>query len=143
MNYSENIKNADWLNESQKKRLLAVYETVKFKDIERQALDMLKLDEAGARCVSPCEYKNLVVGLMQQIPLNGLEELEAQGYKGILWSLYLFFDTLDCDDFYTLRNISDAYCHSDGSGNYEQAIDKLYRATVEENKENLRLLEAV
>src|SRR5690606_976287 len=135
--YSNKIKGASWLNESQKGRLLAVYETVKIKDIMKQAIYFLDFDQPGIAGKPPVEYKNMIVELMAN-----WEEKNSDMVQ-LLWSLYLFFDTLDCDDFSTICKISTAMNYSDDSGNHEPAINELYRETLSEAKDKLRLLETL
>lgn len=136
-NYPEHIKNAQWLSDSQKVRLLAVYETVKIKNLIDQAIDFLNFDQPGFKCKSPLEYKNMVVELMTKL------KKKDQDWAIPLWNLYLFFDTLDCDDFNTICEISTAMNYRDDFGNYEPAINKLYQDTLNETNDKLRLLETL
>lgn len=125
------IKKADWLNESQKKKLIKVYNSIRTKDITGQALDVLRFNGLTdpTRYISPWHYKTAMISVLRLISLEGASEIiprrELVEIGDIVESIYKFFDILDSDSFNTLSEVYDAYNYS--NGNPDKKINELMK----------------
>jgi hypothetical protein len=133
------IENASWLTDSQKSRLTAVYSTVRLNDIDVVALEMLNLASYGAERITPLEYKSTIIDIMSLVSGCDIAKDRLADYLKMLKMLYVFFDTLDDEDFHTLCDIECAYSLTDRNER-ESRIESLYKGRIDDAK---RLLEAL
>lgn len=137
----------DWLNDDQKKKLQAVYNTVQFKDIVDQAFDNFNLGLYLDARNSTAQYSAFTYMFHLQKILQACNRpdflavagTEAERKEAIahVEGLIDFFRVLDSESFDTLNDIYEA---ANASGRHDEAIDTLYNKTREKYRAKLEAM---
>ncbi|WP_262250081.1 hypothetical protein [Parapedobacter soli] len=141
MNYPNDFINADHLSESQKSKLMAVYNTIRIKDIISQAIEFLGFQERGAGAPGVYEFLQTIRLCMRLCARDAANDAELKNSYELLERLHCFFDTLNSDDFNVILDIDKACQYSDETGGYDNAINKLYIETKERITKKLKSME--
>lgn len=149
MRFTDSFLTYSWLNESQKKKLQAVYNTVQNKDIVDQAFDNLEFNrfvDGSGRAVkfSPMSYLFSLRTVLQAcnridfLELVGNNQAEQEEVRRHLERLYDFFRVLDSESFSTLSAIEEA---AELEELQPGTIDRLYSETKAKYLEKLEAME--
>ncbi|SFC07562.1 hypothetical protein SAMN05421747_10421 [Parapedobacter composti] len=143
MNYPNDFLTAEWLDDEDKAKLMAVYSTVRCRDVIGQALQMLYFDKPNS---SPFDYGTLVRLVIRACSLEPVKRLigndeRVQEALDLLDNMLTFFDILNGDDFHTLLSIDKACQYGDDQGRYSPAIDRLFIETKSTLEHRLKSME--
>lgn len=125
MNYPDDFMRAEHLTGEAKAKLMAVYNTVRCKDVIGQAFEMLCLHECNS---GPYDYYSFIKSIIAACSLSSSfnkvldEEYGMKTALGLMDNLMTFFEILASDDFRTILAI-------DKVSQYEGDVDKLYDET--------------
>lgn len=131
------------LNESQKKKLQAVYNTVKYKDIVSQAFDALNL---GGSPDYFCEtsYVSALTILLQACNRPGFLDIvncesDREEIRKQVDSLLQFFRVLENPSFSLLKKIDDAAQAS--PSRLDEEIDELYNEVLDHYRAKMEAMD--
>jgi|GEM_PF-3012949 len=99
MNFPKSIEKSTYFTDSQKSKLLALYNSIRIKDIVEQALEQLDMTENES---NPYVYRNIVNDMFLLLSLEGARESLGNKFDHtveMLRNLRNFFDILCCEDY--------------------------------------------
>lgn len=141
MNYPNDFLKADWLNDNQKSKLMAVYNTIRIKDIISQAIEFLGFQERGFGTPGVYEFLQAIRLWMRLCAREAANDTELKNSYELLERLHCFFDTLNSEDFNVILDIDKACQYPDETGGYDNAINELYVETKERITKSFKSME--